>query len=60
MSSFIAAAKAFAADEDGITAIEYGLIAGTMVVLVATAFATLGPAIAAVFTKITDDLKAIK
>ena len=58
MSSFIAAVKEFAADEDGITAIEYGLIAGTMVVLVATAFATLGPAITAAFKKVTDDLVA--
>src|SRR3954469_16910463 len=34
MNSLIAAAKGFARDEDGITAIEYGLIAATMVAAV--------------------------
>ena len=39
MNSLIAMAKAFARDEDGITAIEYGLIAATMVTAVGVAFA---------------------
>jgi len=45
MHSLIAAAKAFAYDEDGITAIEYGLIAATMATAVIAAFALLGPAL---------------
>lgn len=45
MNSFIAAAKTFAADEDGITAIEYGLIAAVMVTCVAAAFTPLKKAL---------------
>ncbi|OEZ56730.1 MULTISPECIES: Flp family type IVb pilin [unclassified Duganella] len=52
MNSLIAAAKVFAHDEEGITAIEYGLIAATMVVAVGTAFALLGPALRTAFTTI--------
>lgn len=53
MSSLITAAKAFVSDEDGITAIEYGLIAATMVTVVITAFTLLGPALDAAFGRIT-------
>jgi pilus assembly protein Flp/PilA len=52
MNSLIAAAKSFAQDEDGITAIEYGLIAATMVTAVVTAFAFLGPALEDAFEAI--------
>lgn len=52
MHSLIAAAKGFAQDEHGITAIEYGLIAATMVTAVVTAFAFLGPALEDAFEKI--------
>ncbi|RFP12626.1 MULTISPECIES: Flp family type IVb pilin [unclassified Duganella] len=52
MNSLIAAAKVFAHDEDGITAIEYGLIAATMVTAVSAAFVLLGPALLAAFTNI--------
>ncbi|HEX8405465.1 MAG TPA: Flp family type IVb pilin [Duganella sp.] len=58
MSSLIAAAKAFVSDEDGITAIEYGLIAATMVAAVVAAFTLLGPALEAAFKQITDDITA--
>lgn len=61
MSSLIASAKAFVSDEDGITAIEYGLIAATMVAAVIAAFALLTPALEGGFTtiaaKITGALK---
>ena len=57
MNSLIATAKEFMRDEDGITAIEYGLIAATMVAAVGAAFALLGPALLGAFqsiaTKIT-------
>nr|WP_315399596.1 Flp family type IVb pilin [uncultured Duganella sp.] len=57
MNSFIAAARAFASDEDGITAIEYGLIAATMVAVVATAFSVLGPTLADAFKSINTAVK---
>jgi len=55
MNSLIAAAKAFASDEQGITAIEYGLIAATMVAAVVAAFALLAPALTAAFQSIAND-----
>lgn len=56
MNSLIAAAKVFMHDEDGITAIEYGLIAATMVAAVGTAFALLGPALKTAFTTIATNI----
>lgn len=43
-------------DEDGATAIEYGLIAGLMVAVVIAAFAILGDGISALFTDIAGKL----
>ena len=54
MNSLIAAAKAFASDEEGITAIEYGLIAAVMATAVATAFALIGPALLSAFQGIAN------
>jgi pilus assembly protein Flp/PilA len=56
MTSLIAAAKVFASDEDGITAIEYGLIAATMVAAVVAAFAVLKPALLDAFTTISNKI----
>ncbi len=56
MNSLIAVAKAFARDEDGITAIEYGLIAATMVAAVIAAFNYLGPALKTAFETIADKI----
>lgn len=56
MNSLIAAAKAFASDEQGITAIEYGLIAATMVAAVVTAFAFLTPVLEGAFDTIGDKI----
>jgi len=52
MNSLIAAAKRFAHDEDGITAIEYGLIAAVMVTAVTAAFGFLTPALKDAFESI--------
>ena len=52
MNSLIAAARDFVRDEDGITAIEYGLIAAAMAAAVTAAFALLTPALSGAFTKI--------
>lgn len=57
MNSLMAIAKEFARDEDGITAIEYGLIAATMVTAVMAAFAYLGPALEDAFEAIADKIK---
>jgi pilus assembly protein Flp/PilA len=58
MSNFISAVKAFATDEDGITAIEYGLMAaliGLAIVGGAGALGTsLSDAFKAIGTKITN------
>jgi len=56
MNSLIAAAKVFVQDEDGITAIEYGLIAATMVAAVLAAFSLLGPALKTAFTSIATSI----
>ncbi|ELX11920.1 Flp/Fap pilin component family protein [Janthinobacterium sp. HH01] len=56
MNSLIAAAKVFAHDEEGITAIEYGLIAATMVAAVSAAFVLLGPALLAAFNNISNKI----
>ncbi|MES2742335.1 MAG: Flp family type IVb pilin [Pseudomonadota bacterium] len=58
MSTFISAVKNFSQDEDGITAIEYGLIAALMAAVVATAFALIGPAMKTLFENIRDTLVA--
>ncbi|MYM69272.1 Flp family type IVb pilin [Pseudoduganella sp. FT55W] len=52
MNAIIAVAKEFARDEDGITAIEYGLIAAVMATAVSAAFGLLGPALNTAFTAI--------
>ena len=46
----------FSKDECGATAIEYGLIAGLVSVVIVTALVLLGPKLSAVFTTITTAL----
>ena len=58
MHSIIAIAKDFARDEDGITAIEYGLIAATMVAAVVAAFTLLVPALNTAFADIAAAITA--
>ncbi len=53
MKSFISRLKN---DESGATAIEYGLIAGLVSVVIVTALVLLGPKLTGVFTKITTSL----
>jgi pilus assembly protein Flp/PilA len=52
MNSFMQAARNFARDEDGITAIEYGLIAAVMAAAVAAAFGPLSEALGSAFAAI--------
>jgi len=58
MSNFISAVKTFAADENGVTAIEYGLIAALIGVAVAGTAKTLGTDLSALFTTISGKLPA--
>ncbi|MBV6320478.1 Flp family type IVb pilin [Duganella violaceipulchra] len=52
MNSLIAAAKVFAHDEDGITAIEYGLIAATMATAIIAVFSLLNTGLNTAFTNL--------
>jgi pilus assembly protein Flp/PilA len=58
MRKFISAVNAFLADENGITAIEYGLLAAVIGVGLVATFDTLKTDIISVFTKISTALKA--
>jgi len=49
---------AFLKDEEGATAIEYGLIAGLIAAVIVTIVGTLGDQINALFEKISDELPA--
>jgi pilus assembly protein Flp/PilA len=57
MKTLVAAARDFARDEDGITAIEYGLIAAVMASVVSLAFTPLKQGIVDAFTAIVNQMK---
>jgi pilus assembly protein Flp/PilA len=56
MSTFVSAAKTFIADEDGVTAIEYGLIAALIGVAIAGAVQLVGNTLNGLFTTINNKL----
>jgi pilus assembly protein Flp/PilA len=56
MSTFISAVKTFIADEDGVTALEYGLIAALIAAAIVTAVGDLGDAVVATFSQIAQDM----
>ena len=56
MKTIFTAIQAFVADEDGVTAIEYGLIAALIGVAMATAAGLLGDQIDLTFTNVKDKL----
>jgi pilus assembly protein Flp/PilA len=56
MSNFTAAFKAFVADENGVTAIEYGLIAALIGVAIATAATGVGDQLETLFNSIKTKL----
>jgi len=58
MSNFISAVKAFAADENGVTAIEYGLIASLIGVAIVASATALGTKLEAMFNFVTSSLKS--
>lgn len=57
MKQFIQAAQQFAKDEEGVTAIEYGLIAALIAVAIIAAVTTVGENLNSIFTYITGQLK---
>lgn len=56
MIKFISAVKKFASDENGVTAIEYGLIAALIAVGISVAVTTLASDLKATFTTIAGKL----
>jgi pilus assembly protein Flp/PilA len=56
MSNFIAAVKNFVSDENGVTAIEYGLIAALIGIGVAATAGPLGVAVSDAFQSVTDTI----
>ena len=59
MNKIVSAVKTFIADENGVTAIEYGLIAALMGAAVVAGMALLGGGLNAAFKKIGDKLTAV-
>lgn len=57
MKTIFTAIQAFVADEDGVTAIEYGLIAALVGVAMATAATDLGTEIKNTFDAVVDKLQ---
>lgn len=56
MSTMMSAVKRFVADENGVTAIEYGLIAALIGVAMAVTAGLLGDQIKATFERVTTEL----
>ncbi|MFM0057933.1 Flp family type IVb pilin [Paraburkholderia phytofirmans] len=51
-------AQRFLADNKGVTAIEYGLIAGLVVLVIATAVTNVGANVSAVLQQVADKITA--
>jgi pilus assembly protein Flp/PilA len=58
MSKFMSAVKAFVADENGVTAIEYGLMAALVGLAIVAGAKALGDDLSGAFTTIGTRLKA--
>jgi Flp pilus assembly pilin Flp len=56
MTQLVLAWLALRADRRGVTALEYGLIAGVIVAVIMLGFTSLADALSAQFTSIGDDL----
>jgi pilus assembly protein Flp/PilA len=56
MSNFFTAVRTFVADENGVTAIEYGLIAALIGVAMATTATVVGGKLQVVFQYVADHL----
>lgn len=58
LSKFVNAVKTFGQDEEGVTAIEYGLIAALIAVVIITSVTLVGSKLAALFTAVATNLAA--
>lgn len=56
MNNFVSAVRRFAQDEEGITAIEYGLIAALMASAITAGFLILSPAISGLLSQLAAKL----
>ncbi|MEX3954051.1 Flp family type IVb pilin [Paraburkholderia sp. EG287B] len=56
MQKIIAQAKQFARDENGITALEYGMLAALITVLIMASIASIGTTLQNVFSDIVNTL----
>jgi pilus assembly protein Flp/PilA len=56
MEKFVLATRRFLRDEEGVTAIEYGLIAALIAVAIIVSVGTVGTELSALFTKIAASL----
>lgn len=56
MHTFLSAVKQFATDDEGVTAIEYGLIAALIAVAVAAGFGTVSTSLGTLLTGIAGRL----
>jgi pilus assembly protein Flp/PilA len=57
MKNIIAGLKHFISDEEGVTAIEYGLIAALIAVVIIVATALVGTRLNCIFQRVADCLK---
>ena len=58
MTAYFASAKQFIEDERGATAIEYGLIAALIAIVIISGVSTLGKNIGNVFNKVAGNITA--
>ncbi|HKR38740.1 MAG TPA: Flp family type IVb pilin [Paraburkholderia sp.] len=56
MQNIIAQAKTFAHDENGITALEYGMLAGLITVLIIASIASIGSTLKNVFSDVANTI----
>ncbi|MDB5934014.1 MAG: Flp family type IVb pilin [Massilia sp.] len=56
MSKIISTVRAFVADEDGVTALEYGMLAAAIAAVIATTVMAIGPFVKTAFTKVLEAL----
>lgn len=56
MNAFVQGLKRFHQDEEGVTAIEYGLIAALIAVVIIVAVTSVGQNLNAIFTRIAGSL----
>jgi pilus assembly protein Flp/PilA len=57
---FVQFIKNFAREEDGVTAIEYGLIAALIAVVIIASVDSVGQALKAVFTGVATELSKVR